>query len=89
MTNKEFLDKHPLELSFPTKEAKAFEKCLHLAFRDNGIKWTMKKGIKVGNVQYYDFEIIGYTTSFARSFYEVGVMYAQKVLPIYQKRFKK
>ncbi len=89
MTVKELLDNHPLVLSLPTPQAKAMEKALILAFRDNGIRWEKKKGIKVVNTQYYDFEIMGYTTSFGNSYFNIGLLYAEHVLPIWKKRFKK
>jgi len=89
MNNKEFLNHYPLEFSLPLKEARVLKICLDQASRDYSIEYTVKKDVKVGKLQYYKIEVTCEKTSFAKAYFHIGLLYAEKVLPIWQKRFEK
>ena len=84
--NKEFLEKYKLQRSIPLKESLAFEKVLIEANTKHVLIWEKKKGVKVGNRQYYDFDVYCPTTNFADAYAYLGLRWAEKVLPIWNKR---
>jgi len=89
MDNKEFIESKPFELCLPTKEAKELRKVLAITNESYVFDFTDVKGIKVGNLQYYNFHITCPTTTFANAYFHLGILYAKHVLPIYQSRYKK
>lgn len=89
MTNKQFLNHYGLELSLPTKEAVALRKILKQATESFAVEYTEKKSIKVGNLQFYDFQIFCEKTNFANAYFHIGRLYAENVLPVRKERFNK
>jgi hypothetical protein len=89
MTNKEFLQEHQLERSLPIPEARAFEKLLKEANESYVLVWRKEKGVKVGNLQYWDFHVHCPMNNFADAYAHVGLLWAKYVLPIWNKRHKK
>ncbi len=86
MDNKQFIQNYPLELSLPTKESKAIRKIIALANESFVFDTREEKGIKVGNLQYYNFYINCPTTQFANAYFHFGLLYTKHVLPIWHKR---
>ncbi len=82
------INNYPLEFSMPLKEAKAMRKIICKAQESHGLTFTEEKGVKVGRLQYYDFKITSYTTSFASGYFNIGILYAKYVLPIWNKRHR-
>ncbi len=89
MTKKEVIVNHPLELSLPSKEAKALRKVFKKANESYVFECEETKDVKVGNLQYYSFRIHCPTTTFANAYLHFGILYAQEVLPIWKNRHKK
>ena len=89
MDIKKYLKDNPLEYSLPLKETRALEKVFKLTFRDHGIDWNIVPDVKVGRTQYFKSSVWGYTHNFAKAYAHIGLLYAQKVLPIWESRHKK
>lgn len=89
MSNKEFIEKYPLQYSLPAKESEALRKLLKKANETYVLEVKEEKGVRVGRLQYTDFTITCPTTSFASAYAHVGLLYSEKVLPIWKKRHKK
>jgi hypothetical protein len=89
MTKKEVIVNHPMELSLPSKEAKALRKILKEANQSYVLECEETKDVKVGKLQYYSFKIHCPTTTFANAYLHFGILYAQYVLPIWKKRYNK
>ncbi len=89
MNNKEFLENKPLELSLPTKEAKMMRKILKIANESYVFDVKEEKDVKVGNLQYYKFDICCPMTNFANAYFHFGILYTENVLPIWKNRHKK
>lgn len=89
MNNKEFLEKNPLELSLPTTEAKELRKIIKMANESHVLNVIEEKGVKVGNLQYYNFYITCPTKVFANSYFHFGLLYCKYVLPFWNKRHNK
>ena len=89
MDNKNFLINYPLEYSLPLKECKALKKVLKIANESYVVHHTENIDVKVGRLQYYKFEIYIPTKNFAQGYAHIGMLYAQHVLPIWNKRYKK
>lgn len=88
MSNKSFIENHPLELCLPSKESKALRKILKEANQNYVLECKETLGVKPDGVQYYNFEIHCPTTSFANAYWHFGLLYAKHVLPILESRFK-
>lgn len=86
MSNKEFLQSHGLERSLPLKESKVFERLLKKAGESFAIEYTKDLGVKVGRLQYYDFYVYCETRNFADCYAHIGLLWAQLILPIWNKR---
>ena len=89
MTNKEFLQKYPLQYSLPLEECEAFRKVLSKACEAYALDIEEELGVNSGGVQYYDFRIHCTTTGFAEAYAHIGLEYAQHVLPIWKERHAK
>lgn len=89
MNNKEFLKYYPLELSLPTTEAKSLRKVIKKANKSHVLDVREELGIKVGNLQYYNFYITCPMTTFASAYFHFGLLYCKNVLPIWENRFNK
>jgi|JI10StandDraft_1071094.scaffolds.fasta_scaffold402645_3 hypothetical protein len=87
MNNKEFLKYYPLELSLPTTEAKALRKVIKKANESHVLDVREELGVKVGNLQYYNFYITCPMTTFASAYFNFGLLYCKHVLPIWKDRF--
>ncbi len=86
MDNKEFIQNHPIELSLPLKEAIALRKIIIEANRDYVLEVEETLGVKVGNLQFFDFKIHSPVIGFANAYFHFGILYTQKVLPIWNRR---
>lgn len=89
MNNKEFLKYYPLELCLPTTEAKALRRIIKIANESHVLDVREELGVKVGNLQYYNFYLTCPTTTFASAYFHFGLLYCQYVLPIWNKRHNK
>lgn len=87
--NNEILKKHKLQRSLPLKEAFAFEKLLTRANESYVLLWEKKKGVKVGRLQYYDFDVFCPKINFADAYCHIGLLWGKMVLPIWNKRYNK
>lgn len=89
MKNSEFLENHPIELSLLEEETQAMRELLNEANQNFVLEVRNEVGVNTKNGQYTDFYIYCPTTNFANAYFHVGIMYAKKVLPIWNGRFKK
>ncbi len=62
-------------------------KVLKQANRDHVLIWEVEKGVRTTTGQYWDFKIHCPVTGFANSYFHLGIIYSEKVLPIWEKRF--
>ncbi len=84
----EFLIKYPLQYSLYLKEAKAFRKIIKEVNQSYIIICNEKKGVKVMGEQMYVFYVHCPTTSFANAYARIGMLYTERVLPIWNERHK-
>ncbi len=84
-----FIKQYQLQYSLPTSSAKMLRRVLKKANESFVIICEETKGVKCGNLQYYDFHIHCPTTSFANAYAHIGFLYALHVLPIYNPKYKK
>ncbi len=88
MDKKEFLKQYPLQYCITTAAAKEFRKVLKTANESYVLICEETLGVKCGNLQYYNFDIHCPTTGFANAYAHFGLLYAQRVLPIWHKTKK-
>ncbi len=88
MNKTEFLVKYPLQYSFYLDEAKAFRKIIKEVNESYVIICKGELGVKVGKLQMYNFYVHCPTTSFANAYSKIGMLYTERILPIWEARHK-
>ncbi len=83
-----FIKEYPLQYSLYLKEAVAFRKIIKEVNESYVIICKEELGVKVGKLQMYDFYVHCPTTSFANAYARIGMLYTERVLPIWNARFK-
>lgn len=89
MDNKQFIYKYPLELSLLEEESEALRQVIKEANESFVYDVEEKIGVKTEHGQYTDFYITCPTTTFAQAYFHFGILYAKKIVPIWNKRHLK